>query len=225
MVFESMGSPLLLRCRSMRGASSFVFTFVDHDGSPSHAAAISPLPRGRSRKRSAGESVPILVSLHGTGVSASDQADAHKRLAKRRKKNKKQNGKMVFGVKGKWTLAPTRFGAHNWEFTGQRSALAATLALQRLSEQWLSDLSLEGEVPRADALRLVVSGHSMGGHGALALATHFPGRTLCLTASAGWDRKESYGKFSPGCASFPCKNIFERLHHLPESALCGSHSS
>ena len=37
------------------------------------------------------------------------------------------------------------------------------------------------------------SGHSMGGHGALNLATHYPDRALALISLAAWIKKEDYG--------------------------------
>ena len=40
---------------------------------------------------------------------------------------------------------------------------------------------------------LLFEGHSMGGHGAWHLATHFPDRALAVIALAGWNRKEDYG--------------------------------
>jgi len=38
-----------------------------------------------------------------------------------------------------------------------------------------------------------VTGHSMGGHGAWHLATHYPDMALAVVSLAGWIRKEDYG--------------------------------
>lgn len=38
-----------------------------------------------------------------------------------------------------------------------------------------------------------VTGHSMGGHGAWHLATHFSDMALAVVSLAGWIRKEDYG--------------------------------
>lgn len=62
-----------LRCRSVQ--EPFVFTFIDHDGSVSSAAAVAPLGAASSAP-SAG--LPVLLSVHGTGVSAQAQAEAYK---------------------------------------------------------------------------------------------------------------------------------------------------
>ena len=48
-------------------------------------------------------------------------------------------------------------------------------------------------VPRADAARLAIAGHSMGGHGAWALAALAPARALGVAVGAGWAAKERYG--------------------------------
>ena len=84
--------PLTLRCRKKE--ESFIFTFLDHDGSVQHAAATHPLedcPFGVC---------PTVVSLHGTTVPAQNQADSYKRMV---------DGKYVFGMDKAWLLAPTRF--------------------------------------------------------------------------------------------------------------------
>jgi len=38
-----------------------------------------------------------------------------------------------------------------------------------------------------------IAGHSMGGHGAWHLATHYPDMALAVVSLAGWIRKEDYG--------------------------------
>ncbi|CAH1263725.1 Hypp2754 [Branchiostoma lanceolatum] len=81
-----------------------------------HAAAIPPLQdcvTGRC---------PVLLTHHGTGVSAQNQADGYKRM---------EGGDWKFGIATAWTLAPTRHGAHNWEGPG---ALTSMTALSRLQE-------------------------------------------------------------------------------------------
>jgi hypothetical protein len=84
-----------LRCRTLD--QSFIFTFVDHDGSVQHAAAIHPT--------SACDSVtcPTLLTMHGTSIPARNQADSYKHM---------KEGNYVFGLDGIWTLAPTRY----WEY-------------------------------------------------------------------------------------------------------------
>ena len=58
---------------------------------------------------------------------------------------------------------------------------------------------------------ILIVGHSMGGHGALNLATHYPDRSLALISLAGWIKKEDYGD----------SNLFFRyLHRLIDNHLC-----
>lgn len=80
-----------LRCRKLH--ESFLFTFLDHDGSIQHAAAIYPL------QDCSNEVCPVVLTLHGTTVPPQNQADSYKYMV---------GGKFVFGVSGAWLLAPTR---------------------------------------------------------------------------------------------------------------------
>ncbi|GFO46042.1 afadin-and alpha-actinin-binding protein [Plakobranchus ocellatus] len=171
-VRTSAGSEILklnLRCRQK--GSSFLFTFLDHDGSVQHAAAIEPLGHCEA-------SCPVVLSLHGTTVPPQNQADSYKKMV---------NGNFQFGVKGMWLLAPTRHGAHNWEGPGALTAMSALEALQQLSQQKTMFQY------KADSSRVVFAGHSMGGHGAWHLATHYPDRAIGLVSLAGWIKKEEYG--------------------------------
>ena len=66
---QTLRVPVTLRCRQSK--QSFVFTFIDHDGSVGRAAAIAPLhPSVPSEPSSP---APVMVSLHGTGVDPSNQ--------------------------------------------------------------------------------------------------------------------------------------------------------
>ena len=83
--------PLTLRCRKKR--ESFLFTFIDHDGSVQHAAAIEPIESCMDNH------CPTLLTLHGTTVPPQNQADSYKRMV---------GGEFQFGVQGMWLVAPTR---------------------------------------------------------------------------------------------------------------------
>ncbi|KAL8611053.1 hypothetical protein ACOMHN_042669 [Nucella lapillus] len=161
---------LTLRCR--KKMESFLFTFLDHDRSVQHAAAIAPIGGCGD------DECPTLLSLHGTTVPPQNQADSYKRMV---------DGEYQFGVRGMWLLAPTRHGAHNWEGPG---ALTAMTALERLASLTLGHAWIDHA---ADSQHVLFEGHSMGGHGAWHLATHFPDRAIGLAALAGWIKKEEYG--------------------------------
>lgn len=162
-----------LRCRS-RGQSILV-TFEDADGSVQQVALVHP-PKSATCQLQ-GSLCPVLLTLHGTSISASDSADAFKMM-------KPGDTDYTFGFSEGWLLAPSRHGAHNWEGVGRRHALEATL--------WLAEVTA-GSGGAANANQLIVAGHSMGGHGAWLFGVLEPGRTHCLNPNAGWLRKEQYG--------------------------------
>eukprot|EP01034_Spumella_vulgaris_P025248 gene25248-31681_t len=124
---------------------------------------------------------PVLLTLHGSGISASSHADAYKVMPK--------GGRdYVFGVLGYWVVAPSRFGAHNWEGVGELSAKHSVTAVQSVFRRapahlMLPQLRLEGGV---------LAGHSMGGHGAWVAAVNSPELYTCLLPGSGWVRKEEY---------------------------------
>eukprot|EP00117_Sycon_ciliatum_P018872 scpid32260/ scgid17292/ len=161
---------LNIRCRNY--TNSFLFTFIDHDGSVQHAAAIRPV--GDCPE----SGCPVMLSMHGTGVTPGNQADSYKHM---------ENGEMQYGLDTVWTLAPTRHGAHNWEGPGALTALTALKALAELVKDnpWIPH--------KVDVNRVLFAGHSMGGHGCWHLATHFPDLALGVSTAAGWNTKEEYG--------------------------------
>lgn len=87
----SKSHQILLRCRT--GSQSFLFTFLDHDGSVQQAATIAP------SKTCIEEFCPVVLTLHGTTVPPQNQADSYKRMI---------NNEFVFGFSTAWVLAPTR---------------------------------------------------------------------------------------------------------------------
>ncbi|KAH9509120.1 hypothetical protein Btru_049103 [Bulinus truncatus] len=162
--------PLVLRCRNK--GSSFIFTFKDHDGSVQHAAAVEPIGICSDK------ACPVFLTLHGTTVPPQNQADSYKKMVR---------GDYEFGVSKMWLLAPTRHGAHNWEGPGAMTAMTALQALRDLTQNssWFEMSS--------DPSKVLFAGHSMGGHGAWHLATHFPDMAVGLISLAGWIKKEEYG--------------------------------
>ena len=191
-----------LRCRHLR--QSFVLTLRDHDGSVQSAAAVAPLPLGSAvqgaaeRARGDDDAVPVALTLHGTGVTASRQADAYKFKAS-------PAADYTFGVAGYWLLAPARHGAHNHAGTGHWHALAAVRALAELAAAWRRTAAAGAPrcdggwraaphcVPLPDADRVLFTGHSMGGAGAWHAATAAADVAIAAAPLAGWLVKEGYG--------------------------------
>lgn len=253
-VIPSRGNPvkvqLELKCRKLD--QSFTISYLDHDRSVAQAAVVFPLEYHNEHFRpnpphqpSAGEvdvsgeadapalpppkSYPVLLSTHGSGISASSHADAHKMIPT-------GMTEYVFGVEGFIVLAPSRFGAHNWESTGELSARHALFSLKTILHRSLSlklTLPVSGKMPSPQAtlplpqVRLgsgIVSGHSMGAHGAWMLAVNSPDLFTCLAPLSGWINKEEYGTANAFfhldiSASF----VEPQLKELLESAMSDTH--
>lgn len=110
----------------------------------------------------------LVLTLHGAGAGAMGHLAAYSR-------------KPDF-----WLCAPTNrrdFG-FDWQDWGRRDAYDALSAA----------LSLSG----ADPARVMLTGHSMGGHGAWFLAANDPDRFAALAPSAGWRSFDTYGSRPSG---------------------------
>ena len=131
---------------------------------------------------------PVLLSLHGTGIGAISQADSYKQVPWDSSSASADMlaGGYLFGVEGMWVVAPTRWGAHNWEGVGELSARHSVNAIQRVLERFPALL------PQLWPHDGIVAGHSMGAHGAWLLAANDPEACVCLSATAGWITKEHY---------------------------------
>lgn len=198
---ELGASPVFgLTCRDLDGSQSYLFSFDDHDGSVGVAAVIAP----RSAELAA--DAPVLMTLHGMGVAVRDSADAFKRSSGT------SGAPLVFGVEGFWLLAPTRHGAHNWQYTG---AWTARRALAVLRERFGA---------ARDAV--LYAGHSMGGHGAWLQAALWPRDAIGVFAAAGWLVKESYGDSNLVLAlDLAADHVDARLRGVLLSAVDDAHSA
>ena len=58
-------------------------------------------------------------------------------------------------------------------------------------QKLVTGLTWQHNKPSPDGV--IFAGHSMGGHGAWHLATHYPDRALAIVSLAGWIKKEEYG--------------------------------
>ena len=199
---------LNIRCRKQ--GQSFKMTFIDIDGSIQHAAVIHPLINSNSNSATEEKTAkyPILINLHGTGVSASDSADAYKF----KPPGAGDSVDYTFGVENAWTIAPTRHGAHNWEGIGKNTAMTALNELVKFS-------NAKTEYP-GDKERIIFAGHSMGGHGTFLLAVSNPDLAIGVIPQAGWYRKEYYGD-SNTLFYFDTQNSFidSKLKYVIESTI------
>ncbi len=110
----------------------------------------------------------MVLTLHGAGVDAMGHLAAYSR-------------KPDF-----WLCAPTnrRAFGFDWQDWGRRDAYDALSAA----------LAISG----ADPARVMLTGHSMGGHGAWLLAANDPDRFAALAPSAGWRSFDTYGSRPSG---------------------------
>ena len=154
----------------------YKFTFRDFDGSVQFASLIPPTgPCGS-------EPCSVLLATHGASVDAGSPfwTKAYRRQA------------------AAWVILPTNkrgFG-YDWQGAGLRNALHSVQAAfgngHHLSRVPGLPAQLATNEWRADPLRVLYSGHSMGGHGCLIMSTHFPEGELASACTAGWIKSEMY---------------------------------
>lgn len=104
-----------------------------------------------------------VLTLHGAGVKAFDQASSYTR-------------KKDFHIVAPTNRRPFGFDWQDWGRADAYEALAAGIAPSKLEEA-----------------RVFLTGHSMGGHGTWHLAANDPSRFLAIAPSAGWAGFDSYG--------------------------------
>ena len=168
-----------VQCRTPN--QSIVCTHLDQDGAVAAAAVIRPL---HPELCDHDHGCPAILALHGTSRPVRDSADAFKF-----KPEGSADADFTFGVERFWIVAPTRHGAHNWEEGGRLSALRA---LANMNEATAAAPGLAPFVP-IDTERLLIAGHSMGGHGAWVVALQAASRVLGVASVSGWAKKETYG--------------------------------
>eukprot|EP01121_Diplochlamys_sp_Union-15-3_P019133 TRINITY_DN7129_c0_g1_i1.p1 TRINITY_DN7129_c0_g1~~TRINITY_DN7129_c0_g1_i1.p1 ORF type:complete len:874 (+),score=148.91 TRINITY_DN7129_c0_g1_i1:71-2692(+) len=161
---------LTFQCKTW--GESYTYTFLDFDGSVHYAAAYPPLNSCPST------GCPVLFSLHGAGVIASSPAwsGAYNRQ------------------KESWIIFPTgrRRFAFDWQGAGMKNAFTA---LNTFADDLPGVPATKLNITRANNHQVVYAGHSMGGHGCLELATHYPDIALAVVPAAGWIKWEYYVPF------------------------------
>lgn len=119
-----------------------------------------------------GKSYALVLSLHGAGVQAINQARSY---------GQKDWAYIVAGTNRR----PFGF---DWEEWGRLNAIAT---LDHASESFA-----------IDPTRVYLTGHSMGGHGTWHVGVTTPGRFATIGPSAGWSSFYSYGGADPPTGPF-----------------------
>ncbi|KAH8551499.1 hypothetical protein BGW37DRAFT_520457 [Umbelopsis sp. PMI_123] len=150
---------------------AFRITFEDPDGSVQYAMVKAP----KVLSFEPSEPLPILVALHGAGVTASWPwwTNALSRSEKA------------------WTVYPT--GRTSWGYDWHGASMINVFqAVDELVWQVPKILSQKGQVITGDPSKLIYIGHSNGGQGAWYLGTHFPDRAVGIFAAAGYTKIQDY---------------------------------
>lgn len=131
--------------------------------------------------RKPGPSAALVLSVHGAGVEAFNQANAY-------------SGKSWAHI-----VAPTNrrpFG-YDWEDWGRLDAIEVLEEAQRRLE--------------SDRERVYLTGHSMGGHGTWHIGVTYPDRFAAIGPSAGWIRFATYAPRQGIDDPTPVEEIFNRV--------------
>ena len=140
------------------GDEAYRRTFLSRiDGSVQEYSVRAPTDPGRP-------DLGIVLTLHGAGVDARNQAAA-------------------YGAKDDWWIvAPTNRAPYgfDWQDWGRIDAYEALQHFQRRN--------------RLRDAPVALTGHSMGGHGTWHLAVNDPDRFLAVAPSAGWCSFDTYGR-------------------------------
>lgn len=148
---------------------AYHFTYIDVDSSVQAAAVLPPAA-------ACAPNCNVLLSTHGAGVDAVGVAWTNSYRTQTHA----------------WVLLPTgrrKFGL-NWEGPQMRTAITALRVLEATLPGVPAAVADEWR-PRKDTW--LQAGHSMGGHGALLLSTHFPDMLTAALPAMGWLRLSTYG--------------------------------
>ncbi|CAJ1457019.1 unnamed protein product [Effrenium voratum] len=157
------------RTKPWRG---FLVAYPDFDGSIQKLWAAPPNVSRFADRRCPARGCPVLLSLHGASVSLGNlwghSYESH------------EEG-FPYGA---WLVQPTNryHWGTDWEGPGLDNAPAA---LDYVRDQ-LPGIDGGREDFGLDDQRVLVTGHSMGGHGCFVFATHFPDRLLGAACASGY---------------------------------------
>jgi len=166
-------------CYSAR-ADGFRVTFPDYDGSVQQMWVAPPDTASLEGSRCPQVGCPVLLSLHGASVGVTSLWG--------RNYAKKDTSAFPYPA---WLVQPSNRHAYgtDWEGPGFDNAMAAVAYVER---NLPSIQSSERENNQLDRDRVLVTGHSMGGHGCLVVSGHDPDRLLGSLCNSAWTSQARY---------------------------------
>jgi len=155
-------------------------TFLDFDGSVQHMWVAPPNVSALPGQRCPSEGCPALMSLHGAAVQVSGTWG--------RTYEEQERSGFPYPA---WLIEPSnRFHwGTDWEGPGYDNGVAALDFVHR-TLPGISDADKPNM--KLDTDRVLITGHSMGGHGCLVFSVHDPDRLLASLCGACWTSQARY---------------------------------
>jgi dienelactone hydrolase len=155
--------PFAIDLKAIRSSVHHVRTFLSEIDHSVQLFAVAPRAPGVDETVAPGTNPALVLTLHGAGVEAINQARAYK------------------PKDWAYIVAPTnrRPYGFDWEDWGRLDALEVLTEASRLFG--------------TDSARTYLTGHSMGGHGTWQVGVSVPDLWAAIAPSAGWSSFSSYG--------------------------------
>ncbi|KAL7749701.1 hypothetical protein RI367_004929 [Sorochytrium milnesiophthora] len=168
---ELLTTQVSLRVRSW--GQDYKMTFLDRMDNSVQTAGVKP-----PAKACSGAGCPVMFSTHGAGVIG--EGDVWLSSYQQQQQA--------------WVLLPTnrRPYGYDWQTVGmvvQVNGVNALGALAQLQPGVPPELRPQFKV---DAQRLLITGHSMGGHGAWMYSTHYPDLAVAVMPACAWLKQAHY---------------------------------
>ena len=188
---------ILLRCLDFDSEVAYKVTFLDVDGSVQYGTVRPP-------RKPCTEPCSIIFALHGSDVDAASPTWTN----------------AVPSQDSAWILMPSnrdKFGYDHQGIAAWNEVRFLNTFVKDLPGVPLNMTSLY----RCSAFRMLYVGHSMGGHGTLSFATHFPDRAIGILAAAAWIRFDHYVQEYTGSQSSHMDGV---LKSVLEAAVAEYHT-
>jgi pimeloyl-ACP methyl ester carboxylesterase len=192
-LLPSVRADLVADCRSTR-VGGYRVTFPDYDMSIQHMWVAPPNTARTTQGRCPKSGCPVMLSLHGADVVIGPIWGHTYSFG-----NKTDGWTFPYPA---WLVQPSnrhRYGT-DWQAQGYDNAVVALdYVAKHTPGLWNSD---EQAALRPDLDRLLVTGHSMGGHGCMVFSTHEPDRLLASACVAGWTSQRRYVRINVGLRGY-----------------------